>query len=664
MVSRMPRCLPVCLSSLFLLTMVGCGDDDETPPSDPVEVPGQPTDLPNQPPDPPEQPTDPVEPTEPTEPVEPPVTPALAKPYSGYEATWLDQSWSENERHDFYYVTQGSQLVPYAWFLALEQADNETPFRDDAHMASLGYITQAPEPRRNPDGLPIGFVNDDNPDNVSITMQLRRAFVGAEYDAEHFPLTNSWLGLTCAACHTADLTYQGQVIRVDGGAAMSDHQSFLAELARSLETTLAEDEKFKRFERRISNDGNNDTTGLRDEVTGFSGVMRRLVDQNASDVAYGFARLDAFGAILNRVCESGLEIPANHGVSDAPVSYPFLWDAPKLDWVQWNSVADNPIARNVGEVLGVYAHFQLTGTPQTGQFNSTARIDRLFRLEQLLTTLEAPAWPADLFGEIDQDKAGRGQALFAKHCAACHGVRDADGNFPMTEPGEAPFNKTFIKTVSVPAQQIGTDPKMIQNFLTRFVDPGVLGPLVKPQVDAINAQRAAAGQPPLPGAPAALVLAAAVRAVIKTKIAQDFPNIDDEMQLELTGYRNPKSSPPFRGAGYKARPLNGVWATAPFLHNGSVPSLYQLLLPDDQRAKTFHVGSREFDPVNVGLNTEPAEGSYKFETADATGNPIPGNWNGGHSGHDHTQTQTADGEWRDFTDEQRWDLIEYMKTLK
>src|SRR5205807_2120961 len=44
--------------------------------------------------------------------------------------------------------------------------------------------------------------------------------------------------------------------------------------------------------------------------------------------------------------------------------------------------------------------------------------------------------------------------------------------------------------------------------------------------------------------------------------------------------------------GYTARPLNGVWATAPYLHNGSVPNLYALLLPPDQRPADFWVGTR------------------------------------------------------------------------
>ena len=68
-------------------------------------------------------------------------------------------------------------------------------------------------------------------------------------------------------------------------------------------------------------------------------------------------------------------------------------------------------------------------------------------------------------------------------------------------------------------------------------------------------------------------------------------------------------------ANYKARPLNGVWATAPFLHNGSVPTLSDLLMPVDKRPKTFHVGSKELDPVKVGYSTEKTAHSMLFDTS-------------------------------------------------
>src|SRR5262249_20811207 len=62
-------------------------------------------------------------------------------------------------------------------------------------------------------------------------------------------------------------------------------------------------------------------------------------------------------------------------------------------------------------------------------------------------------------------------------------------------------------------------------------------------------------------------------------------------------------------AGYKPRPLEGVWATPPFLHNGSVPNLYQMLLPPEQRSRQLFVGRRDFDANHVGYVAEPADSS-------------------------------------------------------
>jgi hypothetical protein len=77
-------------------------------------------------------------------------------------------------------------------------------------------------------------------------------------------------------------------------------------------------------------------------------------------------------------------------------------------------------------------------------------------------------------------------------------------------------------------------------------------------------------------------------------------------------------------AGYKPRPLSGIWATPPFLHNGSVPTVYDLLSPVAERPATFAMGSREFDPVRMGLK-QPASGRwFTFDTS------LPGNYNTGH----------------------------------
>ena len=69
----------------------------------------------------------------------------------------LDQNWSVDERNRFYYTEQGSQLIPYDWFLHLEQADSEKPFRDTQNILKYRYLPQNAGPL-NPDGLPVGFV--------------------------------------------------------------------------------------------------------------------------------------------------------------------------------------------------------------------------------------------------------------------------------------------------------------------------------------------------------------------------------------------------------------------------------------------------------------------------------------------------------------------------
>ena len=101
------------------------------------------------------------------------------------DPAYLDQAWSARDRSWFYTTSQGSRLLPYAWFLALEQPDSETPFRDDG-LARFGYLPNPASPD-NRDGLPVGFVRDDD--------------IGG---------AGSWVGMTCAACHTSQIEFRGQ----------------------------------------------------------------------------------------------------------------------------------------------------------------------------------------------------------------------------------------------------------------------------------------------------------------------------------------------------------------------------------------------------------------------------------------------------------------------
>ena len=100
--------------------------------------------------------------------------------------------------------------------------------------------------------------------------------------------------------------------------------------------------------------------------------------------------------------------------------------------------------------------------------------------------------------------------------------------------------------------------------------------------------------------------------------------------------------------GYVAPPLDGVWATAPYLHNGSVPTLYELLNSAARPERWTRSGDpTDYDWQKVGWNydPDPKRKKWTFDTAE------PGYGNGGHTFGD------------DLDETDRWALIEYLKTL-
>ncbi len=100
--------------------------------------------------------------------------------------------------------------------------------------------------------------------------------------------------------------------------------------------------------------------------------------------------------------------------------------------------------------------------------------------------------------------------------------------------------------------------------------------------------------------------------------------------------------------GYVTAPLEGLWLRAPYLHNGSVPSLVDLLEKTDKRPKVFHRGYDVYDPVRVGFVTSGPDAERVGTLYDTS---APG---GGNDGHLYgTDLPAAD----------KAALIEYMKTL-
>lgn len=116
--------------------------------------------------------------------------------------------------------------------------------------------------------------------------------------------------------------------------------------------------------------------------------------------------------------------------------------------------------------------------------------------------------------------------------------------------------------------------------------------------------------------------------------------------------------------GYIAPRLNGIWARFPYLHNASVPTLYHVLSNPESRPKVFSLRrageADRFDMINVGLNRDPEYSQRALERLAKSGT----RWvydtsriehgNGGHSWPGITQ---------DLTDIERFQIIEYLKTL-
>jgi hypothetical protein len=113
-------------------------------------------------------------------------------------------------------------------------------------------------------------------------------------------------------------------------------------------------------------------------------------------------------------------------------------------------------------------------------------------------------------------------------------------------------------------------------------------------------------------------------------------------ELEAEGYQAPKEMGVRSTGKYFAATLSGVWARSPYLHNGSVRTMKDLLTAPEQREARFHRGSRVFDENAMGYTDE---GTYLLDTSGS------GNSNSGHAY--GTKLSSQD----------KRDLIEYLKTL-
>jgi mono/diheme cytochrome c family protein len=636
--------------------------------------------------------------------LEPPLPPA--QPVR--QARWLEQGWSASERHWFHHATQGTSSVPipYAWFVALAEP-RISPFgperllSGDAYMQKLGFIPSPktgagdvarygyagpiqagrldargePLPSENPDGLPVGF-----------------AITRAYKDPTTQQMLPDQIGLTCAACHTGHLEYNGVSLRIDGANASTSLSDLTKAATAALLLTDVLPWRFKTFADRVL--GPQATKAQRKALHAeLKTTLKTLMGQAAAtaridkgNTEEGFNRLDALNRIGNAVFYTnlvaakapGFDPLTNYAPVDAPVKYPHLWNTPWFSWAQYDGSIEQPAIRNVGEALGVSARVNMTtfGDPAR-LWTSSVPVHNLGEMEQLIeggnpqerlpdnrvrgfTGLMSPKWPQDVLGPLDPAKAAVGRRLYVDHCQRCHLPPVDDPNQALYAPAlwtpANAYGESYLENHVIPQAVVGTDPGQARVLISRKitvplalgVQPGVTDP--KTGVTCFTTPTPARTQLVFGQA-----LASAVQSVVdKFQVRKGLLTTAPQAIADKGNRPNCIQAL----VGYKARPLNGIWATPPYLHNGSVPSIQALLGPDPARDRpaTFCLGNRPYDPKAVGLDVSSCpRGSFKVDTR------TKGNANRGHEFRDGTIGQ--DGViGRKLSPEERLALLEFLKS--
>jgi hypothetical protein len=529
--------------------------------------------------------------------------------------TYLDQGWSKQVREGYYHISQGTTVMPYDIFLNLEAAGSQELFRSDANSERYGLTPDPVDPKWNPDGLPVG---------VTKTVTTEGPWKGEE------------AGINCAACHNTELFYQGKRVRIDGGVGNHfDLEAYVYALDDAVQETLTNSGKFDRLAARLGASSTDAKAELRKRFESTADRIHQFRTRVLlTPYPWGPSRMDAIGLIVARVTSVAPDIPQNWSAPLAPTKPPFLWNSPQGSWTQWRGVQQDPIDRNLVETMGVFMSMNLTAkSPQEGLFDSNARLKNLEEIEDWLNHLAPPKWPEEVFGKIDRAKAAKGKELFAKDCAVCH------NSYPYTWTEANKYGKRFLEVGLVPQSYVGTDRMQFEDIRplvqTAHLAPYLPGPLKD--------------KPLIPGGYFYYGVQESILHVALSKINQT-----PEEAVKMHGYRELPVPRPSEVPRYKAAPREGVWATPPFMHNGSVPNLYEMLVPAAQRTKKFYLG-RDFDPVKVGVDTSGKSGTYMVDTS------LVGSSNSGHSFENAPLGNGVIGPL--LTDEERWAIVEYLKSI-
>src|SRR5271166_1134272 len=542
------------------------------------------------------------------------------------------------QKETYYHLSQGSEIMPWILLTAVDVADpgSSKPFVEN--LARYGLL---PDPGRD-DGLPVGLTVASNP----------------------FTFGMDFVGITCAACHVGELRHDGKAVRVDGAPNMFNLQLFYSDAIDAVVATTSDRGKLWRALKRLGRQDyarygiaapfvrpptlvyyvanvllHRDRLNARLELVDVINVAKDQRDRDHP--TSGFGRLDAFDGTRNfiftrlRKADAGGDFEvntANMVKLDAPVKFPWLWSrkasplAPveayrdksqsfppvwgfkDYDWIEWTINTNTVMERNFTETLGAGATVVLD--PKSASlFETSVPVKNMHELEWLAYYIDPPRWPTGLI------------------------------KLYVMRPDEIGTDATAALRISCPIPDTGA--LVIPPTLYTAEDSQLLKDCA-----GVKAGQAFSGNS------FAKTVQVAVDSIKQKAYAEAGIDAAQQRVMEDRDQRGDlawrdtllDTQPPY--GPYAARPLYGIWAAAPYLHNGSVPRLYDLLLPPEQRPKTFPLGPREYDPVKLGfvVDTACSQKDCVVDTART------GDGNGGHL-------------WgTDLSESDRMALLEYLKT--
>jgi cytochrome c5 len=545
----------------------------------------------------------------------PPAAPATP---TARQVVQLNQGWSEREARFYDHANEGTNLAPLEFVLNLpDPAKDGSRFVDK--LSAYGFIP-SDKSASNPHGLPVGFAIDDRPAKFGDRV---------------------YVGITCSACHSRQLTYSkasgqaGWILPVYGGPGLVDFQRFNRDFYDAIFALLDNDKLAGAFAQGVLGraPGADDLAALRKEIRDFSepvAVTRSILsDWKIPAADFGPGNLNALSqgnynnlGLFASLGKKGLVAPSTDPPAkprfEGSVNLPPLWFAHADTWAQWFAEIHDPGPRNWIQSVSSSAVRppKMVASLKGAVVLASIHFDNIAQIQRSLELLRTPKWPEAVFGSLDRAKVEEGRALYEEHCARCH-TRTA-----------LPPNSLGIVFKERPAFDVGSDPTSYREF-------------------AADAAIRVAGLRRLSGGMLAM-RQAQLAATFGQDTASNYMNLysrgrPNEFALAKDDYKDAKDATwPKTGAAYWASPLEGIFASSPYFHNGSVRTLRDVLTPPAERPKTFRTGTTEFDVDGVGLQSD---GPFIYDTSE------PGKGNGGHvAGTDLPQDKKAA-------------LIEYLKSL-